>query len=87
MTDNDDVLRCPLCQGEGELRRTELIECLTDQDLKAAIERYVAKVRRLVKNQKESAPVGGNGHGARDFQKEVHGWNPNQPIWRRSPKE
>ena len=86
MTDNDDVFRCPLCQGEGELRGTELIECLSDQNLKAAIERYVAKVRRLVKDQKDS-PAGANGHGARSFENKAHDWNPEVPIWRRSPKE
>jgi hypothetical protein len=28
----------------------------------------------------------GVGAGA-DFQKQVHSWNPQLPIWRRSPKE
>ena len=86
MSDNE-VFRCPLCQGDGELRGTELIECLTDEDLKAAIERYVAKVRKLVENQKELAPASGNGNGASSFEKKEHDWNPHLPIWRRSPKE
>jgi hypothetical protein len=33
------------------------------------------------------AEVGVNGSGERDFQKEAHSWNPQLPIWRRSPKE
>ena len=27
------------------------------------------------------------GSRARNFQKDVHQWNPQLPIWRRSPKE
>jgi hypothetical protein len=82
MADKDDVLRCPLCQGHGELRRSELDEFLTDPELRGVIERYLAKVGETAATSAKQKANGG-----RDFDKEVHGWNPELPIFRRSPKE
>lgn len=92
MADNDDVLRCPLCQGHGELRRTELDEWLADPELRGVIQRYLAKfypakARELSGPAQEPACVGANANGQQDFEKEVHRWNKELPIFRRSPKE
>jgi len=35
----------------------------------------------------ESAELAGVGARTRNFEKEVHEWNPQLPMWRRSPKE
>ena len=78
MADHDEVMKCPLCEGHGELRRSEIVERLTnpeqiDQYLSGTVEEFAgAKARR---------------YEAGRFQKEVHSWNPQLPIFNRSPKE
>ena len=79
---NDEILKCPLCQGHAEVKRSELIALLSDRTLPEKAEKYLAE---LLHAQNELAGV--SVHGPRDFQKDVHTWNPQMPIWRRSPKE
>ena len=83
MPDNDDVVKCPLCQGHGEVRRLELAERLKSRDWKTAVERCLADSAQPSK----VSPSPANGHQGPDFQKEVHQWNRALPIFRRSPKE
>ena len=78
---HDETLKCPLCHGHGEVTRSTLITLLTDRSLPEQAEKYLAE---LLNAQNELAGVHAPG---RDFQKEVHSWNPQLPIWRRSPKE
>src|SRR5579862_6031148 len=33
MVDKHDVVKCPLCEGQGEVRRARLLECVRDQTL------------------------------------------------------
>ena len=80
---NHDVIKCPLCQGHGDVRRSALIALLTDRSLPEQAEKYLAELLETEKN--ELAEVSANREG--DFQKQVHSWNPQLPIWRRSPKE
>jgi len=80
---NDYLLKCPLCQGHAELRRSELIDLLTERNLRDRIEKYVTELTP----SGEMAAVSADAPQTRDFQKEVHSWNPQLPIWRRSPKE
>jgi hypothetical protein len=84
MPDNDDVVKCPLCQGHGELRRLELAERLKSREWKAAVERWLAGSAAPAQEPTSSL---GNVHQGPDFQKEVHQWNRELPIFRRSPKE
>jgi hypothetical protein len=77
---NDDLVNCPLCHGHAQLRRSELIARLADTGFREKVEKHLAEL-----NERELAGVGTN--RTRDFQKEVHSWNPQLPIWRRSPKE
>jgi hypothetical protein len=79
---NDDLLKCPLCQGRSQVNRTELIGLLTDHNLREKIEKYLAELL-----QAEPATVGARRPESTDFEKDVHTWNPQLPIWRRSPKE
>ena len=80
---NVDVLQCPLCHGHSQVDRTELIGLLTDRNLREKIEKYLAELLHAG----ETVTVGTNRPESRDFQKDVHSWNPQMPIWRRSPKE
>lgn len=86
MADQDNVVKCPFCQGHGELRRTEIIDRLTGADLPKLLEAYLAELSKPVGKAEETGS-GGNGAKARDFSREVHSWNPKLPIWRRSSKE
>jgi hypothetical protein len=79
---NQDILKCPLCRGEAHVKRSELIALLSDNQLPERVEKYLAE---LLDAHREPVAIA-NGV-VRDFQKEVHSWNPQLPIWRRSPKE
>jgi hypothetical protein len=52
--------------------------------LREQIEGYVTE---LLKSPVEELSAVGHPQVGRDFQKEVHSWNPCVPMWRRSPKE
>ena len=79
----NEMLTCPLCQGHSQVSRSELIDLLTDRSLGKKIEHYLSELVHAG----EAAEVGAQQSQVRDFQKEVHSWNPQLPIWRRSPKE
>lgn len=81
-----EVLQCPLCHGHSQVSLSELREFAKSGALQQSIEKLLAayatapEVDQPVSPAKEVAPH-------RDFQKEVHSWNPQLAIWRRSPKE
>jgi len=70
---------CPLCEGKGELLRSEIADRFTNKELRACLDARIAEI--LEDFAAVATPR------ARNFQKEVHTWNPTLPIWRRSPKE
>jgi hypothetical protein len=76
----DSVVRCPLCEGQGELRGSEIAEKLTTPELRKRLDTRIAEIL-------EASELVGVGTTVRNFEKEVHTWNPTLPIWRRSPKE
>lgn len=80
---NDDSLTCPLCQGHSRVSRSELISLLADRNLREKIETFLDELIQAG----EPAGVGAGQSQSRDFQKDVHSWNPQLAIWRRSPKE
>lgn len=85
MTDHLDRLKCPVCDGEGEVWRYQLIQFFTDPELKARIDSFLAAPDHA---EPETAEVTAVPHPEpRNFQKDVHSWNPQLPMWRRSPKE
>jgi hypothetical protein len=81
---NDDVVKCPLCGGFTHIEKPELLEALKNPRLREQVEKYIAVL--LSSPVEELSTVGATQTG-RDFQKEVHTWNPCVPMWRRSPKE
>lgn len=79
----ENLRKCPLCQGEGKLPAATIREWLANEDVRREVESCLAEASRPV-------PAGAaiaKGPADRDFNKEVHHWNPQLPIWRRSPKE
>jgi hypothetical protein len=73
-------VECPLCDGHGELTRTEVAEKLTTPELRKRLDARIAEIL-------EDVGLAGVSVQSRNFDKDVHGWNPQLPIWRRSPKE
>jgi hypothetical protein len=81
---NDDVVKCPLCGGFTHIEHAELLEALKQPRIREQIENYITE---LLKSPVEELSNVSATQAGRDFQKEVHSWNPCVPMWRRSPKE
>ena len=79
----DQLRKCPLCQGAGQLRPSEIAaRLLADADLRREVESCLVN-----SSQVPAGAAIAKGPIDRNFDKEVHHWNPQMPIWRRSPKE
>ncbi len=85
MAENHELLTCPLCQGQSNLSRSDLIERLQNRELQTKIEACLGQSQP--ETPAELATVAAPEVRQRDFQKDVHTWNPELPMWRRSPKE
>jgi hypothetical protein len=81
---NDDVVKCPLCGGFTHIEKPDLLAALKHPRVREQVESYVAEL--LKSPLDDLSPVSATQSG-RDFQKDVHKWNPCVPMWRRSPKE
>ncbi len=82
-------LCCPMCQGKGQLQRSELIEQLSGPERDRKFRALLDKLAQQAK-EAEAAPVGaasGKGDTPGAFEQEVHSWPPKRILWRRSPKE
>lgn len=71
------VVKCPLCEGRGELEDDEMLNRLAEKDLGRKLSTYVENV--VHPDEKEA--------GSKDFQGRVDAWNCTHFLWRRSPKE
>lgn len=83
---NDDLVKCPLCGGFTHVGKPELVTALNDPKVRRQVETFVAELLHsgagdLAGVAAESKPQ------SQDFNQDVHKWNPNVPVWRRSPKE
>ena len=85
MAERHDLLKCPLCAGQGELRRSDLIERLTDGDLRNGLDAFLSSIIQPEPEAELAAVT--DTPSTRNFQKDVHSWNPEVPMWLRSPKE
>ncbi|HET6179313.1 MAG TPA: hypothetical protein VFE61_20460 [Candidatus Sulfotelmatobacter sp.] len=81
---NDDVVKCPLRGGFTQIERPDLLAALKNPRLREQIEQYITQ---LLKSPVEDLTAVGATQTGRDFQKDVHSWNPCVPMWKRSPKE
>jgi hypothetical protein len=80
MEDYERKVRCPFCEGHGELTRAEVAAKWTTQEFRKRLDARIAEILE----DKGLARVAAQ---PRNFEREVHAWNPRLPIWRRSPKE
>ena len=81
---NDDVVKCPVCGGFTHVERLDLLQMLKEPRNRELIGKYIAE---LLKSPVDKSSTVGATQSGRDFQKDVHSWNPCVPMWRRSPKE
>ena len=82
---NHEFLQCPLCHGQSQVSHLALRQLLESGALQQQLEKALAEFESQT-GQFQPASVTSN-TTCRDFQKEVHSWNPQLPIWQRSPKE
>lgn len=82
----NEGVKCPLCGGLSKISRSELIRALSDKDLLSKVQNYVSELVRGEESSKEPEAVGAASR-EQDFQTQVHSWNPENPMWRRSNKE
>lgn len=79
MSDADPKkVKCPLCEGRGELPEDEMSERLAEKDLGRKLASYLDDIVHA----DEKAET----HDS-DFQQRVDAWNCTHFLWRRSPKE
>jgi hypothetical protein len=81
----DDLINCPVCRGEGRVLRSELLRLLRENEIHALIESCVAHNKDRADTEAEATVAGRK--QASDFETQAHKWNPNDVLWRRSPKE
>jgi hypothetical protein len=77
--DDKDLLKCPLLQGLDAMHRAELLGLINDSSLRQKLEAC------LTQHAGESnTPCASD---ERNFEKDVHSWNPQKLVFSRSPKE
>lgn len=81
MAEQETKVKCPLCEGRGELLPSAIVDTFATPELRKRFETRIAEIAET-----SGCVPAADGKGF-DFQKEVHNWNPTLPIWRRSPKE
>jgi hypothetical protein len=82
---NDDLVKCPVCHSFAHIENPELLAALNNPQIRMQVEKYVAQLVNPPLEELVNAAPGKPGE--RNFQKDVHSWNPFVPMWRRSPKE
>lgn len=68
-------IRCPLCEGRGQMPKSELFERLREKDLAKKMETYLGCI--VAADQNVTA----------ESNEHVQSWNLTHFLWRRSPKE
>ena len=78
------LLKCPLCEGRGELPHKDLLDRLDEKDLGHKLASYVENFIVADEKAAEEETVAA---GGADFKHHVDTWNCTHFLWRRSPKE
>ena len=81
---DDDVVKCPLCGAFTHIEKPDRLAALKEPRVREQIEKYIAEMLKLPVDERSKARAT---QAERDFQKDVHSWNPCVSMWRRSPKE
>jgi len=76
---DEDLLKCPLLQGLDAMHRAELLGLLNDSSVREKLEACLTE-----HGEKPNAACAAE---ARNFEKDVHSWNPKKLVFSRSPKE
>lgn len=88
---NGQYVQCPLCEGRGQLHRSEVLQRLTDKELTGKIASYLEKLQKVEETQApqlvKTAATAAEMRQPGEFEKEVHTWPAKRFLWRRSPKE
>jgi hypothetical protein len=79
-----DLLKCPLLQGLDEMHRAQLLGLLNSSNLREKLENCLSQ-HLAAEAAREPSRCAES--GSREFEKEVHSWNPQRLIFSRSPKE
>jgi len=81
---DEDLLKCPLLQGLDAMHRAELLGLLNDSSLRGKLEQCLAE--QCVETWTDPEPAATESK-PRNFNQDVHSWNPKQLVFTRSPKE
>ncbi|MGZ4787964.1 MAG: hypothetical protein ACXVZV_05080 [Terriglobales bacterium] len=77
-----EILKCPLCEGRGELEKDILLERLQEKDLARKVQSYLSNiVEAECKEELHGVPPSEVAKHSTDS------WNLTHFLWRRSPKE
>ena len=82
VSENDHYVLCPLCEGKGRMRRSEIAARLANHDVEAKLTACRQELAKAETGQ-QSAPS----EVANDFKQEVFKGPVTRILWRRSPKE
>ena len=79
---NRHYVLCPLCEGKGKMRGSEMAARLADPDLEAKM--AVCRQQRV---KAETARPSSTSEAENDFKQQVLKGPARRILWRRSPKE
>ena len=77
----DDLLKCPLLQGLDAMHRAELLGLINDSNLRVKLEQCLSQ------HLTDTPAKACDDWKPADFEKSVHTWDKETPLWRRSSKE
>lgn len=79
---SSEMVKCPLCEGCGELRKHILLERLSEKDLGRKVQTYLSDIVDAERSEEM------HGITASEASKhDANNWNLTHFLWRRSPKE
>ena len=81
------VVKCPLCEGRGEMADGELLTRLREKDVAAKMASFVENVVEAEEKTRMAEPRPSKTPADAQFQHDVKAWNCTHFLWRRSPKE
>jgi hypothetical protein len=81
------VVKCPLCEGRGEMNDHELLTRLREKDVAAKMANYIENVVEAEEKTRMAEPRPNKTPADAQFQHDVKAWNCTHFLWRRSPKE
>lgn len=80
-------VKCPLCEGRGEMDDRELLTRLREKDVAAKMASFVENVVEAEEKTRMAEPRPSKTPLDAQFQHDVKAWNCTHFLWRRSPKE